>query len=71
MPHCLNCDSFVTDHYVRVFSHEGEDGVRHCPDCEKIWDGHQVRTMRSPAGEPVDTPHEDGGQIATDGGSDS
>lgn len=33
MPECLNCGSHVTDDYVRVFSANGDDSVRTCPDC--------------------------------------
>ena len=34
MPHCRNCDAFVTDNYVRVFAPEGMSTVRVCPNCE-------------------------------------
>lgn len=48
MPECRNCQSFVTERYVRVFSPPEVDGVRVCPDCEdKVRDGAGVREARS------------------------
>ena len=48
MPRCHNCESFVTDDYVRVFAPDGFDGVRVCPNCEdKLRDGADVREARS------------------------
>lgn len=46
-PRCLNCDSYVTDDFVRVFAHRGEDSVRHCPHCTATKDGSEVRLARS------------------------
>ena len=47
---CENCDSYVTDRFVRVF---GDDGTAHrCPDCD-TW----VRIEEgSAAGKDVPTP---------------
>ncbi|MES3516416.1 MAG: hypothetical protein PPP58_02010 [Natronomonas sp.] len=51
MPHCHNCDSFVTENYVRVFAPNGMDGVRVCPNCEdKLRDGAEIREARSRRG---------------------
>ncbi|WP_449271508.1 DUF7563 family protein [Halococcus thailandensis] len=49
MPHCRNCESFVSDQYVRVFAPDGMDTVRVCPYCEdKLREGAEVREARSP-----------------------
>ncbi|SFB80417.1 hypothetical protein SAMN05444422_102102 [Halobiforma haloterrestris] len=49
MPECQNCGAFVTDAYARVFTPRGVDDPRVCPDCQdKIRDGAEVRTARSP-----------------------
>jgi RNase P subunit RPR2 len=49
MPYCRNCDSFVTEQYVRVFAPDELDTVRVCPQCEdKLRDGAGVREARSP-----------------------
>jgi hypothetical protein len=51
MPHCNNCDAFVTEAYVRVFAPTGMDSVRVCPNCEdKLRDGAEVREARSSRG---------------------
>ena len=51
MPRCLNCESFVTENYVRVFAPTGMDSVRVCPRCEdKLRDGAEVRKARSTRG---------------------
>ena len=48
MPKCDNCDSFVTERYVRVFSPAHLDTVRVCPRCEDlVRDGNETRTARS------------------------
>ncbi|WP_449405270.1 DUF7563 family protein [Halocalculus aciditolerans] len=48
MPHCQNCESFVTDAYARVFTPDTEAQPRVCPNCEdKIRDGADVRQARS------------------------
>ncbi|WP_449271604.1 DUF7563 family protein [Haloferax sp. ATCC BAA-645] len=48
MPTCQNCDSFVTEGYVRVFAPEGMDAPRVCPHCEDlVRDGSQVREARA------------------------
>ena len=49
MPHCQNCESFVTKDYVRVFTPQEIDAPRVCPRCEDmIRDGAGVREARSP-----------------------
>jgi len=46
-PQCQNCESFVSDDYVRVFSRDGDD-VRACPRCEDlVRSGAEVRESRS------------------------
>jgi len=51
MPNCLNCDSFVTEDYVRVFAPDDLENVRVCPNCEdKLRDGADVREARSTRG---------------------
>jgi hypothetical protein len=48
MPHCLNCESFVTQRYVAVFEPDGFENPRVCPNCEDIIrDGNDVREARS------------------------
>jgi NAD-dependent SIR2 family protein deacetylase len=48
MPTCQNCGSFVTEQYVRVFTPEGNEGPRVCPECEdKLRDGAEIREARS------------------------
>ena len=48
MPHCRNCESFVTDTYVRGVAPQGMSTVRVCPNCEdKLRDGAEVREARS------------------------
>ena len=48
MPHCRNCDAFVTENYVRVFAPQALSSVRVCPNCEdKLRDGAEVREARS------------------------
>lgn len=45
---CENCESFVTERYVRVFAPAHLDTVRVCPRCEDlIRDGNETRTARS------------------------
>lgn len=49
MPHCRNCDGFVTEQYVRVFAPTGMGNVRVCPACEdKLREGAEVREAHSP-----------------------
>lgn len=49
MPHCRNCESFVTEQYVRVFAPTGMNHVRVCPSCEdKLRDGAEVRKAQAP-----------------------
>ena len=51
MPICDNCDSFVTEQYVRVFAPEEMDTVRVCPNCEDlIREGAGTREARSSRG---------------------
>jgi len=51
MPSCLNCESFVTENYVRVFAPTGVDSVRVCPSCEdELRDGAEIRKARSTRG---------------------
>ena len=48
MPNCQNCDSFVTERYVRVFAPDGMSQPRVCPNCEDlVRDGNDVREARS------------------------
>ena len=48
MPECQNCGSFVTAAYARVFTPNGVEEPRVCPQCEdKIRDGSDVREARS------------------------
>lgn len=48
MPACGNCDSFITEQYVRVFAPPDEPTVRVCPNCEDlVRDGNDVRKARS------------------------
>lgn len=48
MAECNNCGSFVTEAYVRVFTPDGVEEPRVCPNCEdKIRDGAEVREARS------------------------
>jgi hypothetical protein len=48
MPECQNCSSFVTEAYARVFTPDGVEEPRVCPNCEdKICDGVDVREARS------------------------
>lgn len=51
MARCQNCESFVSDRYARVFTPEGVDDPRVCPNCEdKLRDGAEVREARSSRG---------------------
>jgi hypothetical protein len=51
MPHCRNCDSFVTPDYVRVFAPNGHDNPRVCPNCDDmVRDGAAVREARANRG---------------------
>ena len=48
MPECLNCGGFVTKDYARVFSPDGVNKVRVCPECpDVVRDGREVRQARS------------------------
>ncbi|WP_433634744.1 DUF7563 family protein [Halomicrococcus sp. NG-SE-24] len=48
MPTCQNCDSFVTQRYVRVFSPRDMANPRVCPACEdKVRDGADIRQSRT------------------------
>ncbi|WP_456071250.1 DUF7563 family protein [Halospeciosus flavus] len=48
MPKCQNCESFVTADYARVFTPDGVEQPRVCPNCaDKIRDGAGVREARS------------------------
>lgn len=46
MATCVNCGSFVTDSYERVFARD-EKGVRCCPHCELIRDDEGARQPRN------------------------
>jgi NAD-dependent SIR2 family protein deacetylase len=47
MAECNNCESFVTETYVRVFAPPDSDTVRVCPSCETlVRDGNGVRASR-------------------------
>jgi hypothetical protein len=51
MPHCDNCEGFVTDAYVRVFSPPRMATVRVCPNCEDmVREGADVREAKAPRG---------------------
>ncbi|WP_336325738.1 DUF7563 family protein [Halovenus sp. HT40] len=51
MPNCQNCESFVTERYVRVFTPEQFDRPRVCPNCEdKLREGAEIREARSTRG---------------------
>lgn len=51
MARCQNCESFVSDQYARVFTPEGVENPRVCPNCEdKLRDGAEVREARSSRG---------------------
>lgn len=51
MPTCNNCESFVTEAYVRVFAPDEMATVRVCPHCEdKLRDGAEIREARSTRG---------------------
>lgn len=48
MPECQNCESFVTEAYVRVFAPNGMQTVRVCPNCEdKLRERGSIRKARS------------------------
>ncbi|EJN57473.1 DUF7563 family protein [Halogranum rubrum] len=48
MPNCNNCESFVTERYVRVFAPTNLDTVRVCPHCEDlVREGNETRKARS------------------------
>ena len=48
MSQCDNCESFVTEQYVRVFAPTGRETVRVCPNCEDMLrDGAEVRQARA------------------------
>lgn len=47
MAECNNCESFVTETYVRVFAPPDHDTVRVCPSCEDlVRDGSETRASR-------------------------
>ncbi|MFB6134984.1 MAG: hypothetical protein ABEJ55_08345 [Halanaeroarchaeum sp.] len=49
MPTCQHCGAFVTKAYARVFTPDGVDEPRVCPNCETaIREGAEVRETRSP-----------------------
>lgn len=51
MPECQNCGEFVTAAYARVFTPQGVENPRVCPECEDmIRDGADVRRARSSRG---------------------
>ena len=42
MANCLNCDSYVSEQYVKVFAPDELSSVRVCPHCEdKMRDGNE------------------------------
>ena len=48
MPTCLNCDSVVTESYVRVFAPNGMTQPRVCPNCkDKVREQGDVRAKRN------------------------
>jgi hypothetical protein len=49
MPHYGNCEEFITDAYVRVFSPPGMNTVRVCPGCENlVREGADVGEAKAP-----------------------
>ena len=49
MPKCRNCNGFVTENYVRVFTLPNVEGVWVCPNCEdELRGGEEVCDARSP-----------------------
>jgi hypothetical protein len=64
-PRCQNCDSFVTPSYARVFTPDGVDNPRCCPNCEdKIRDGADIREARSTRDTGTDASYNDSGPLA-------
>jgi NAD-dependent SIR2 family protein deacetylase len=48
VPTCQNCESVVTESYVRVFAPNGMDQPRVCPACsDKIREKGSVREKRN------------------------
>lgn len=48
MPTCLNCDSVVTESYVRVFAPNGMTQPRVCPNCkDKVREQGDVRAKKN------------------------
>ena len=48
MPTCQNCESFVTERYVKVFEPEGIARPRACPHCEDmVRRGKDVRAKKN------------------------
>lgn len=48
MPECGNCGSHVTARYARVFTPDGADRPRVCPNCEDLTrDGAGVREKKT------------------------
>jgi len=48
MPTCQNCESFVTERYVKVFEPEGIASPRACPHCEDmVRRGKEVRAKKN------------------------
>lgn len=76
MGECRNCESFVTEDYVRVFSRRDDGTVGVCPDCEDLvrGAGGKARDARAPrrsnGGEPseYDPAKDSAAEYATDGG---
>jgi hypothetical protein len=68
MPEC-DCGRFVTERYVRVFSPEGVDGVRCCPDCDVIRDGSGGTREKRSVGGHVPEYSEFDAELAADGGN--
>ena len=55
MPECQNCGSFVTAAYARVFTPNGIDEPRVCPQCEdKIRDEQRAVELFESARETVE-----------------
>lgn len=48
MPECQNCSAHVTEQYARVFTPDGVDEPRVCPQCpDKLRDGANIREAKS------------------------
>jgi len=75
MPKCQHCEAHVTADYVRVFSANGQDDVRVCPNCEdRVRDKHgkprQARADRDTDSEATTAETDYSHEAVADGGGD-